>query len=281
MNVMVVDDDRAALEEISEALTDIGYHCSVAETGEEALIEFERDAAIDVVISDIRMPRMDGLTLIDRLRARASAGRQIGCILVTGNPEYEDAIRALRLKAVDFLIKPLRISALIEAVRRAEAEVMGASSPDVALKTTDESDGFGAAAPAARARMPDASRASGAERREKFLRMLRVRSARRHFFEPMLFSDPCWDMLLDLMAARVTGKRVSVTSVCLAADIPLTTGLRRIEELVKAGFVHRSPDPIDGRRTFVELTDQAVGQLNDYFDWIAAKYPEIPSPGIL
>lgn len=268
MNVMVVDDDRAALEEISEALTEIGYHCSVAETGEDALVEFDRHAAIDVVISDIRMPRMDGLTLIDRLRARTAPGRQFGCILVTGNPGYEEAVRALRLKAVDFLTKPLRVNALIEAVRRAEAELKGTPR--------DEPPPRAAAPPDA----PVRARAS-AERCAMFLRMLRVRAARRHFFESMLFSDPCWDMLLDLMAARVTGKQVSVTSVCLAADIPPTTGLRRIEDLVKAGFVRRTPDPIDGRRTFVELTEQAVSQLNDYFAWIAAKYPDIPSPGAL
>jgi CheY-like chemotaxis protein/predicted transcriptional regulator len=261
MNIMVVDDDRAALEEMSEALTEIGYHCSVAETGEDALVEFDRHPAIDVVISDIRMPRMDGLTLIDRLRARTAPGRQIGCILVTGNPGYEEALRALRLKAVDFLTKPLRVNALIEAVRRAEAE----------LKGTVRDEQPAAPAPAG----------ASDERCAMFLRMLRVRAARRHFFESMLFSDPCWDMLLDLMAARVTGKQVSVTSVCLAADIPPTTGLRRIEDLVKAGFVRRTPDPIDGRRTFVELTEQGVSQLNDYFAWIAAKYPDIPSPGAL
>ena len=70
-----------------------------------------------------------------------------------------------------------------------------------------------------------------------------------------LFGEPAWDMLLDLYIARVAGQNVSVTSLCIAADAPLTTGLRWIALLESEGLIARYPDPADKRRTYLRLTD--------------------------
>jgi hypothetical protein len=96
-------------------------------------------------------------------------------------------------------------------------------------------------------------------------RMIRQRQQRARFFEGELFADPAWDMLLDLTAARAEMKRVSVTSLCIAAGVPPTTALRWIGQLTAAGLFQRVEDLSDRRRAFIELTDQAADGMGRYF----------------
>ncbi|MBO9580826.1 MAG: MarR family transcriptional regulator [Sphingobium sp.] len=88
--------------------------------------------------------------------------------------------------------------------------------------------------------------------------LLRARRLREQFLPADLFADPAWDMILDLMAARLAGQRVSVSSLCIAAAVPPTTALRWIRQLTDRGVFSRIDDPADGRRVFIELTDSAA-----------------------
>lgn len=91
------------------------------------------------------------------------------------------------------------------------------------------------------------------------------RQARSRFFDPELFGDPAWDMLLDLTAAHAEGTRVSVTSLCIAAGVPATTALRWLTQMVESGIFVRVPDPADRRRAFIALSDKAVAAMSGYF----------------
>lgn len=91
------------------------------------------------------------------------------------------------------------------------------------------------------------------------------RQARARFFDPALFGDPAWDMLLDLTAAHAEGARVSVTSLCIAAGVPATTALRWLTQMVESGIFVRVPDPADRRRAFIALSDKAIGAMSSYF----------------
>jgi len=101
-------------------------------------------------------------------------------------------------------------------------------------------------------------------------RMIRQRQLRSRFIEGDFFADPAWDMLLDLAAARVEGKQVSVTSLCIASGVPPTTALRWIGALVEADLFRRVCDETDRRRAFIELTEAAAGCLARYFEEISA-----------
>lgn len=90
---------------------------------------------------------------------------------------------------------------------------------------------------------------------------IRARRLRESYFSADLFADPAWDMMLDLFAARLEGKPVSVSSLCTAAGVPPTTALRWIGLLEKRGHFTRSADPKDGRRVLVGLTDNAARQI--------------------
>ena len=91
------------------------------------------------------------------------------------------------------------------------------------------------------------------------------RQARGRFFDPALFGDPAWDMLLDLTAAHGEGARVSVTSLCIAAGVPATTALRWLTQMVESGIFIRVPDAADKRRAFIALSDRALAAMSGYF----------------
>lgn len=94
--------------------------------------------------------------------------------------------------------------------------------------------------------------------------IIRARRLRDSFFRSDLFSDPAWDMLLDLMAARVERQRVAVSSLCIAAAVPPTTALRWINGLCEQGLFVRIADPEDGRRVFIELSEDAAARMEAY-----------------
>jgi Winged helix DNA-binding domain len=95
--------------------------------------------------------------------------------------------------------------------------------------------------------------------------VIRQRRLRDELFDPELFADPAWDMLLDLYAARLDRTRVSVSSLCIAAAVPATTALRWIKTLTKTGLFERKADQHDARRIFVQLSDEATTGMHRYF----------------
>jgi hypothetical protein len=95
--------------------------------------------------------------------------------------------------------------------------------------------------------------------------VIRGRRERDLHFDSALFADPAWDMLLDLYAARLEERPVSVSSLCTAAAVPPTTALRWITVLCSQGLIVRTPDAVDARRIFVTMTDDAFDRLSAYF----------------
>jgi hypothetical protein len=94
--------------------------------------------------------------------------------------------------------------------------------------------------------------------------IVRARRLRDHFFKTGMFADPAWDMLLDLMAARVEGHKVAVSSLCIASAVPPTTALRWIRTLCDQGLFLRISDPEDGRRVFIELAEETAAMMEAY-----------------
>ncbi len=111
----------------------------------------------------------------------------------------------------------------------------------------------------------NAERSSQAATRVEIRALLQIRRMRDRFLPGELFADPAWDMMLDLMGARMDGKTVSVSSLCIAAAVPPTTALRWISQLTERGIFQRRNDPDDARRVFISLSDEAAEQLSDWF----------------
>lgn len=85
--------------------------------------------------------------------------------------------------------------------------------------------------------------------------MYRARQARSRNLPGNLFGEPAWDILLDLFIAKSRGRRVSVTSVCIASQVPATTALRWIGLLQSEGIIVRDSDDEDRRRAFLRLSE--------------------------
>jgi hypothetical protein len=73
--------------------------------------------------------------------------------------------------------------------------------------------------------------------------------------------DATWNMLAELLRARLTRRRVSVTSLCLASRSPVTSALRRIERLLAAGLITYTLDPKDRRRKYIDLTADGLARV--------------------
>lgn len=93
---------------------------------------------------------------------------------------------------------------------------------------------------------------------------IRSRRLRSQFFAGELFADPAWDMLLDLFAAQLEQRRVSVSSLCIAAAVPPTTALRWIGTLHDAGLFERHADPADRRRAYIALSAKGLEGMHGY-----------------
>ncbi|QLC21033.1 MarR family transcriptional regulator [Parasphingopyxis sp. CP4] len=107
--------------------------------------------------------------------------------------------------------------------------------------------------------------------------IIRMRRSRDRFFDAELFADPAWDMLLDLMAARIEGRQVAVSSLCIAAAVPPTTALRWIRTMTDRGLFVRRSDPRDGRRIFIDLADEAAEALDRWFAEVHDNGDVLPS----
>lgn len=95
--------------------------------------------------------------------------------------------------------------------------------------------------------------------------LISLRRLRERFFSPELFADPAWDILLDLAAARLERRSVSVSSLCIAAAVPPTTALRWIRLMTDQQLLERRADSLDARRMFVDLSDAAFDQVCGWF----------------
>ncbi len=140
-NVLVVDDDSLSRAFLFEALQSLGFKVTQASGAEEALAR-ARTSAPDLVLTDLRMPGTDGVGLIEKM-AQEMPGLPV--VLITAHASIEAAVRAIRIGAADFLMKPCTADTLELVIKRIEKtrrlvreneylrqEVLGASAPMIA-----------------------------------------------------------------------------------------------------------------------------------------------------
>lgn len=113
--ILVVDDERRMCESLQTLLSKVGYEVTTAEESEEALKRIKNDS-FDLVITDIKMPKADGLEI---LKAARKKDQDALVILMTGYASLESAISAINQGAYDYLMKPLEFSELKLTIQRA------------------------------------------------------------------------------------------------------------------------------------------------------------------
>lgn len=183
------------------------------------------------------------------------------------------------------LVDLKKISADVERIAKALVKLSGAEQPvgerrlvgspfiesQSHTKVTDSPIGFKAGSSADLQGL-DSDRGSGqpaaaavqALTADEVRALIRARRLRDQYFDGELFADPAWDMLLDLMAAQLEGTKVAVSSLCIAASVPPTTALRWIKTMTEEKVFQRKADERDGRRIFIELSDEAAAGMKGF-----------------
>ncbi|MGA2315507.1 MAG: response regulator [Thermodesulfobacteriota bacterium] len=113
--ILVVDDEKEIRDFLYKALTRLGrFHVEVAETSEEALHKIEKEP-FDLVMTDLKMPKMDGLQLMAEI---AKSKPEILTIMMTGHGTIDSALEAMKRGASDYLMKPLNLDELIIRIQK-------------------------------------------------------------------------------------------------------------------------------------------------------------------
>ena len=116
--VLVVDDDAAVRELLAKALTGAGYQVEVAVDGPSALVKLG-EKAYDLMITDLKMPGLDGLSVIREARRTCPS---LPVIVITGYSSEATAIEAIDLGVAGYLTKPFRVPRILAAAARALGE---------------------------------------------------------------------------------------------------------------------------------------------------------------
>ncbi len=113
--ILVVDDDKLVNEFVEETLTRSGFDVTTAMSGEDAL-ELMAIEDFDLILSDVRMPRMDGIQLLKKIRREAPATT---VIMITAYGTVKNAVEAMKLGAFDYVLKPFSPDELEITVKKA------------------------------------------------------------------------------------------------------------------------------------------------------------------
>jgi DNA-binding NtrC family response regulator len=112
--ILLSEDDPSVLQAIGDALEENGYHVLRADSGKAALLKLSSD--VDLLITDLWMPGMDGLALLAEVKQRAPLTE---VLLITGNATVASAVQAMKAGAFDYLMKPFTPPDLMDVVERA------------------------------------------------------------------------------------------------------------------------------------------------------------------
>lgn len=119
IRLLIVDDEPDIVELMTEYLTAKQFNCESASCADEALKKVSEFDDISVVLTDVRMPGMDGLEMLSRLREDLPDDREMEVIVITGHAGRQEAVQALHNGALDFLIKPVAPKDLAQAASHA------------------------------------------------------------------------------------------------------------------------------------------------------------------
>jgi len=129
MRVLLVEDSRRLQQAIGTGLRKAGYAVDVAGDGEEGLW-YAESGNYDVIVLDLMLPKMDGLTLLQRLRER---GKTTHVLILTAKDTVDDRVRGLQMGADDYLVKPFAFEELMARVQTLARRAHGVKRPRITV----------------------------------------------------------------------------------------------------------------------------------------------------
>jgi len=125
MRVLIVEDDPTIAEFVAGGLTEAGYAVDVAPDGERG-VDLATSASYDAAIVDIMLPRLDGLALIDRIRAR---GIRTPVLILSARRSVDDRVKGLQAGGDDYLTKPFAFAELLARLQALIRRSTGQAEP--------------------------------------------------------------------------------------------------------------------------------------------------------
>ncbi|ANB03177.1 response regulator [Ectothiorhodospira sp. BSL-9] len=294
--ILILDDESDILDELSAMSSRAGFAPITTVNPEKALDMLKADGDIRVLVSDVRMPGWDGLDLV-RALTRDQGEERVEIVFMSGYASRDHVQHALRMEATDFLFKPFREQEFVKAIRTALRRDLERRQFREVLNLTrgqlnkiesrlrylhsekeevdpDQESGREKSMQGAVTR--EGARAAQDHTEAGTHRLLRgaaeARVLRGRYFDPDVCNGATWNILIDLMIARLAGRPDYVSSLAVGSGIPLTTALRHVEELVNRGLVRKERDPSDRRRVFLWLTDDAALRMEQFLEECAQEH---------
>ncbi len=280
LEILVVDDDEATLHEVMDTLESGGYVCHGAQTIADACSRYFDSPRIGVIIVDIGLKGEIGLDLPEQVRGDA-LWRNPSFIFLTAYDQLSFVVRAMRVGAADYLVKPVSRQDLLDAVKRvvdihvsairalnnavadwSRRVVRQPTAMDQPSARSDKAPGSsGEAWPEAQSLLT-----AKTDLDESLTHVLQIRKdiVRQNVnFSPW---DASIDILLELLAARQEDRILSATKLLVSRRLPQTTILRHIDKLAERGFIMRRSDPADRRRTILDIAEEGIAHVKCFAD---------------
>ncbi|HDR68193.1 MAG TPA: sigma-54-dependent Fis family transcriptional regulator, partial [Bacteroidaceae bacterium] len=114
-HILVIDDEKSIRNTLKEILEYEKFTVDLAENGIEGIELFEKNE-YDVVLSDIKMPEMDGIEVLEKI---LNSGKDVQVIMISGHGNIETAVEAIKKGAYDYIEKPLDLNRMLITIRNA------------------------------------------------------------------------------------------------------------------------------------------------------------------
>jgi len=114
--ILLVDDEREFVAVLNQRLTKRSYCITFAHSGKDALAQLEEDKNIEVVLLDAKMPGLDGIETLKRIKTKWPL---VEVIMLTGHSTLDSAVNAIKKGAFDYLLKPIDMAQLISKIEKA------------------------------------------------------------------------------------------------------------------------------------------------------------------
>ncbi len=130
MKLLIIEDSKRLLRSLTHGLKKHGFSVDAASDGRDGL-DFALFNEYDVILLDLMLPGMDGLTILRKLRA---SGKQTHILILSARDQVDDRIRGLRLGADDYMVKPFSFDELIARIQTLVRRKYDAKSPEVSVR---------------------------------------------------------------------------------------------------------------------------------------------------
>lgn len=263
-------------------LTERGFRVLHARGPEEAILLFAREPGIMVVAADLDSDHYNAAAVIETLRNHEQERDSVEYLLIAASGVSLATLRTVVNHISDILIKPGRPEQFADAVcdavnvarmkrfQREEARALEAALTEFKMQThaaishlITQAQGACNIIPAALA--PVAVQPDKAALQSFMAEESERARLREKIFGALVQNHAVWILLLVLWDASQAGTELTIKSAAYAAGLPLSSALRKINDMCAEGLIARRGDPDDARRSFVTLTPQGQGYFNRFF----------------